>query len=553
MYSLRMFGFVRRLALFSFIFALPIGPLTGECAADAKDSYDVLLHSQSLAEQREALKAILQSPEKYIPRIQQNLRDYPRLLRTDPTAAKRVAYISALVRDPSFPPILVKSLGAPEVQDDCIYACPVIFALAIHSCFGGWKLPPNLDSKLSTVGDLKAAIDYMPRISLKPGRIEDVVQGPDLEKHRKEIEGKTEEQLIELAGPMTSSVETRVFAAFRLETLVSGSENRIDLYLLALNDFEDGASEYKGAIYQSIYRAELAKARSDSVSPTKADNDVYVGILDDAREELRRGKTEAIKERVVMPAFETRDGDWQAIKRFSPQRLVWTIAFDGKNLGQVESQASSIEADQINSDSSRAKQAVVTAPDKVPTIGKGFKEFTGVSSLFGLSSVRRPLVVVSKPYYRDPDAWKRTQLTDEITSLVREAFRKQYAHVDRCKDEQIAEHDWKFPDSALTLPYAYASNKNSFIVAVSLDAGNCGWGGHPEDPTDAFVYQWFWVAGDRSVRRIGGFQVLVDAGDYDNDGHSELIFFSTRSENSDAYDLLYDGFQKKVELVIGYR
>lgn len=125
--------------------------------------------------------------------------------------------------------------------------------------------------------------------------------------------------------------------------------------------------------------------------------------------------------------------------------------------------------------------------------------------------------------------------------------------MDRCKDEEIVERDWKFPDSALTLPHAYASNKNSFIVAVNLDAGNCGWGGNPGEPTDAFVYQWFLVSADRTVRRIGGFEALLDAGDYDNDGHSELIFFSTHSENSDTYDLLYDNFQRKAELEIGYR
>ena len=89
--------------------------------------------------------------------------------------------------------------------------------------------------------------------------------------------------------------------------------------------------------------------------------------------------------------------------------------------------------------------------------------------------------------------------------------------------------------------------------AVSLNAGDCGWGGRPDEPTDPFVNQWFFVASDRSVRRIGGFDELLDAGDYDNAGSSEVIFFSTRSENSDAYDLLYDNFQKKVDLEIGYR
>lgn len=39
--------------------------------------------------------------------------------------------------------------------------------------------------------------------------------------------------------------------------------------------------------------------------------------------------------------------------------------------------------------------------------------------------------------------------------------------------------------------------------------------------------------------------MLLDAGDCDNDGRSELIFFATRSDSSDVYDLLYDNFRKK--------
>jgi hypothetical protein len=291
------------------------------------------------------------------------------------------------------------------------------------------------------------------------------------------------------------------------------------------------------------------------VNPTATDDVVYVGILDDAREEIWQGKTGQIERRLVMPAFEKRSSEWRTVTSFLPRQVKWTVAFDGKNLGEVESQASTVEgnADQINSEFSRAKQSILTPAANVPTVGKPSQKFTGISSLFGLTTVRRPLVVVSKSYFEDPDHWKRTRLPEEIARLVREGFRRQFPHVHRCKQEQIIERDWRFPDSALVLAAVFGSNKNSFLVAVTLNAGDCGWGGRPDEPTDPFVQQWFFVAQDRSVRRIGGFDELLDAGDYDNQGSSELIFFSMRSESSDVYDLLYDNFRKKVELEIGYR
>jgi hypothetical protein len=143
------------------------------------------------------------------------------------------------------------------------------------------------------------------------------------------------------------------------------------------------------------------KFQSPVVTPPASDGSVYLGILDDAREELGREKTVVVRRRLVMPAFEKRNAEWQPVTHFWPHRMKWTVAFDGKNLGEIESQASTIEADQINSNSSRAKQLIVTASGEGPMVGKPSREFAGISSLFGLTAVRRPLVVVSKPFYRD--------------------------------------------------------------------------------------------------------------------------------------------------------
>jgi hypothetical protein len=102
--------------------------ICGSSRAQARrlDNYDVLLHSTSVEEQRTALTAVLRNPQVYIPRIRQNLQNYSGLLRTDKAAANRAVYVGALVRDPSFAPILVRLLGDPNVLSECEYPCPVV-------------------------------------------------------------------------------------------------------------------------------------------------------------------------------------------------------------------------------------------------------------------------------------------------------------------------------------------------------------------------------------------------------------------------------------------
>ena len=146
-----------RVAALVIALILPFPTHTQEPDAKQVDSYYVLLHSRSLAVQRKALTVVLNDPKRYIPRIQQSLRDYPRLLQTDTVAANRAVYVSALIRDPSFPRLLVKHLGNPDVLDDCIYPCPLVFALTVEASFAGWRLPSNLDPQLTVSADLKGS------------------------------------------------------------------------------------------------------------------------------------------------------------------------------------------------------------------------------------------------------------------------------------------------------------------------------------------------------------------------------------------------------------
>jgi hypothetical protein len=249
-----------RIALMVFVALASRG--TAQAAQSPRNLYDVLLHSSSLSEQRVALATVLATPREYVARIRQTLQTYAKQLKKDPVAANRAVYVAALVRDASFIPILVKLLDDPNVLDECIYSCAPVFALSVYANFGGWRIPASLNSDRAPVSDLRSSMQWVPRLTLERRPVEEVVQGALLQEHKKQIEGKTEEELIQMAGPATASIDTRLIAVYELEVSVSRSNNRLDMYLLAMNDIQDDASrEYLDAVHTAAFRAELAKAK----------------------------------------------------------------------------------------------------------------------------------------------------------------------------------------------------------------------------------------------------------------------------------------------------
>jgi hypothetical protein len=106
-----------------------------QAAQNPRNSYDVLLHSSSLSEQRAALGMILATPREYVPRIRRTLQTYARQVEKDRVTANRAVYVAALCRDPSFIPILVKLLDDPNVLSECLYHCAPVFALSVYANF----------------------------------------------------------------------------------------------------------------------------------------------------------------------------------------------------------------------------------------------------------------------------------------------------------------------------------------------------------------------------------------------------------------------------------
>jgi hypothetical protein len=237
--------------------AISVSPQTPAAA----DAYDALLHSDSLSEQRTALRTISRTPRLYLPRLRQSLRDYPRLVVSDPRAAGRAVTLATYLRDPVFVSLLLDSLGHPDVEAGCAHACPVVLALTVHAAFGGWTAPLDLNPGLTTVHDFQAAVERMARLSLAVVPVKSLTAGAGSDPDLSTVDGKSERQLIEMAGPQTSSFALRRLAALALQASVTTSVSRRELYLLAMNNIPDDASErYLQAVYEAIYRAEFARS-----------------------------------------------------------------------------------------------------------------------------------------------------------------------------------------------------------------------------------------------------------------------------------------------------
>jgi hypothetical protein len=289
---------------------------------------------------------------------------------------------------------------------------------------------------------------------------------------------------------------------------------------------------------------------AQTTKPARTDC-VLIGILDDAREEMVNWKAGVAGDRIIRPAFEKTKVGWSKVEPASiPAQINWTVAFDGRSLGPVASKAIP-NGSKPKEGSSRyltAVQAIVTPATAPPSVGAPSEKYSPLAT--GPTKGRRPLVVVSKPNTSDPDNWKRLpQPPEAIASLVREAFRRDFPRAYRCKEEKIVQHNWKFPDSALKFPATYGSNKDTFLVESNLNAGDCR---YVDDPNDAGSSPWFFVTADGHARRIGSFMSLLDAGDYDNEGRSEVIFILEQPEDTEGFLLFNADMHKAASLLWAY-
>src|SRR5579859_3046349 len=272
---------------------------------------------------------------------------------------------------------------------------------------------------------------------------------------------------------------------------------------------------------------------------------VVLGVLEDVIGDY----ADQPNSRCVRVVFHKDGSEWKAFPSDCPdqdclQRVVseyprevnWTIAFDGRNLGQITS-AGSKPFDFY----SRVGLQQITSQGTIPTIGKRSTEYGGFTG----GSVYRPLVANSQPYFKDPEGWKPAQIPAALVAALRGQFREKYPKVINCMAENT-EKLWAYRDEDIRIVKQYSSSKNWALVEMRLNG--CSVGDERGDPLDQ---KWFVIDPKNTIKFLDDDMWLVDAGDYDNDGKSEVLF-AINGYNRGGYELFYDDFKKHAVFEYSY-
>jgi hypothetical protein len=269
--------------------------------------------------------------------------------------------------------------------------------------------------------------------------------------------------------------------------------------------------------------------------------DVVIGVLENLSPKQRTALERDFGHMtgaVARLAFRKEAGQWQAFKSdFDdvealksatadfPAQMDWTIAYAGKALGRVKS--TSPAAWNGYAEVGLQTFAAGWEPPRIGGRSAAFEQWNAGAPVY------RPLVLVSTPSVQDPDHWHAiapaSSLVREAMPALREAIRQEDSNL------ILADRDVRVVE-------AYDSNTGRMMFALKLRRAAA----RDEVPGPERSLHWFASGPGNVVKFLGSELAYIDAGDYDNDGHSEILFMKS-SDNRDGYVLFADNFTHSAE------
>jgi hypothetical protein len=246
--------------------------------------------------------------------------------------------------------------------------------------------------------------------------------------------------------------------------------------------------------------------------------------------------------RFVQVLFVKTAKGWSALPSWDSAKSMvlpreWTVAFDGRRLGRIQT----LEPKQSGCPFSCGIVLAPAAGQELPKV----KAPPGVFAMECADVPLRPLVVVSEPHYLDPAGWKPLDPSAVDMSALFRQFKKVAGEATVCPPRAHAPVPFNYGPKHLRLR-AYQDGSGRQLVSAQLDQrlDTCGGPGEVAWMPHTFVM-------DGVARYLGPEITLIDAGDYDADGKSELLFWHA-GHDGDGYVLFDDAFRVRVQVYRGY-
>jgi len=302
------------------------------------------------------------------------------------------------------------------------------------------------------------------------------------------------------------------------------------------------------SLFSLIFAVCVAAAAQKAAPIAVPKSGEILGVLEDIPAQYGEPDQRAVRavfqkqgdEWIAFPSQAESYHDLATLPASYPRQVTWTIAFDGRSLGTVTA-----ETPPVFQSNSQVGVQEITSDDPVPVVGEKSHAYSG----FRLAPVYRPLVALSQPNFNDPEMWKPAEAAPALAASARQLFRKRFPKTQNCTASDDKPKPASYSDEDIKVINTYASSKGWSLIELSLSGWACNTIAEYGGPFDG---QWYAAGPSGNLSFLGADMDLVDAGDYDNDGRSEILF-SINGRNTSGYRLYYSNFTKSAEFVFYYR